>query len=96
MNKDQAKGKWRQLRGMAKKAWSELTDDDFEKAGGSVDKLLGVIQEKFGDTREAIEEKLDKLQAKLSKTKAAAEQRRYKRADSAPTVKPPRSGKCCG
>ena len=35
MNKDQAKGKWRQLRGMAKKAWGELTDDDFEKAGGA-------------------------------------------------------------
>jgi uncharacterized protein YjbJ (UPF0337 family) len=96
MNKDQAKGKWRQIKGMAKKAWGELTDNDFKKAEGSVDKLYGVIQEKFGDTKEAIEEKLDKLQVKWSETKAATEQRRAKRVASAPTVKTPRSSKCCG
>ncbi len=61
MNKDQAKGKWDQLKGRAKKAWGELTDDDFKKAEGSEDKLLGVIQERFGDTKQAIKAKLDKL-----------------------------------
>ncbi|OGQ93017.1 MAG: general stress protein CsbD [Deltaproteobacteria bacterium RIFOXYC2_FULL_48_10] len=61
MNKDQAKGTWEQIKGRAKKAWGELTDDDLKKAEGSVDKLYGVIQEKFGDTKEAILAKLDKL-----------------------------------
>ncbi len=61
MNRDQAKGKWDQLMGRAKKAWGELTDDDFKKAEGSEDKLYGVIQERFGDTKEAIKAKLDKL-----------------------------------
>jgi uncharacterized protein YjbJ (UPF0337 family) len=64
MNRDQAKGKWDQIKGRAKKAWGELTDDDFKKAEGSVDKLYGVIQEKFGDTKEAIMAKLDKLHLK--------------------------------
>jgi len=59
MNKDQASGQWDQVKGRAKKAWGELTNDDFMKANGSVDKLHGIIQEKFGDSREAIKEKLD-------------------------------------
>jgi uncharacterized protein YjbJ (UPF0337 family) len=61
MNRDQAKGKWEQFKGRAQKAWGELTDDDFHKAQGSEDKLFGIIQEKFGDTKEAIKAKLDKL-----------------------------------
>jgi uncharacterized protein YjbJ (UPF0337 family) len=61
MNQDQAKGKWDQIKGRAKKAWAELTDDDFKKAEGSTDKLYGIIQERFGDTKEAIKAKLDRL-----------------------------------
>jgi uncharacterized protein YjbJ (UPF0337 family) len=64
MNQDQAGGKWDQIKGRAKKAWGELTDDDFKKAEGSMDKLYGVIQEKFGDTKEAIKAKLGKLHLK--------------------------------
>jgi len=64
MNKDQARGKWEQIKGRAKKAWGELTDDDFKKAEGSADKLYGVIQERFGDTKEAIQAKLDGLHLK--------------------------------
>jgi len=64
MNQDQAKGIWDQIKGRAKKAWGELTDDDFTKAEGSVDKLYGVIQERFGDTKEAIKTKLDQLHLK--------------------------------
>ena len=62
MNQDQVEGKWEQMKGRAKKAWAELTDDDFKKAEGSMEKLYGVIQEKFGDTKEAVKAKLDKLQ----------------------------------
>ena len=64
MNKDQAQGKWEQVKGKAKKAWAELTDDDFLKAEGSADKLYGVIQQKFGDTKDAIKAKLDKIHLK--------------------------------
>ncbi len=61
MNQDQVNGKWEQLKGRAKKAWGELTDDDFTKAEGSKDKLYGIIQERFGDTKDAINKKMDKL-----------------------------------
>ena len=61
MNRDQGEGKWDQIKGRAKKAWGELTDDDLKKAEGSADKLYGVIQDKFGATKEAIKTKLEKL-----------------------------------
>lgn len=61
MNKDQAQGKWDQMMGRAKEAWGELTDDDIKKAEGLEEKLYGIIQEKFGDTKEAIKAKLDKI-----------------------------------
>ena len=64
MNQDQVEGKWDQLKGKAKKVWGELTDDDFKKAEGSADKLYGLIQEKFGDTKDAIQKKIDGLHLK--------------------------------
>jgi uncharacterized protein YjbJ (UPF0337 family) len=67
MNHDQVIGKWSQIKGQAKKAWGELTDDDFKKAEGSVEKLYGVIQERFGDTREAIQSRLNKFDAESRK-----------------------------
>ncbi len=61
MNSDQREGQWEQLKGKAKRVWGELTDDDFMKAEGSTDKLFGRIQERFGDSKEQIKEKLNKL-----------------------------------
>jgi len=61
MNKDHAEGAWEQLKGKSRKIWAELTDDDFQKAQGSAEKLYGTIQTKFGDTKEKIMEKLNQL-----------------------------------
>ena len=61
MNRNQAKGKWDQIKGKAKQAWGVLTDNDFKKAEGSIEKLYGVVEEKVGDSQEAIRAKLDKL-----------------------------------
>ena len=62
MNNDQVEGKWEQVKGRAKKAWGELTDDDFLRAEGSVDKLYGVIQEKVGDTRANVKDRMVALE----------------------------------
>jgi uncharacterized protein YjbJ (UPF0337 family) len=60
-NEQQLKGQWEQLKGKVKRAWGELTDDDFLRAEGSLDKMAGIIQERFGDSKEAIRKKLDRL-----------------------------------
>jgi uncharacterized protein YjbJ (UPF0337 family) len=55
MNSDQIKGKLKQLGGDIKRKWGQLTDDDLTQASGSLDVLVGKIQERSGDRREAIE-----------------------------------------
>lgn len=59
MNKNQSKGKFEELKGRAKAAWGELTDDDFRKAEGQEEKLYGIIQERFGDSKDDIQKKLN-------------------------------------
>jgi uncharacterized protein YjbJ (UPF0337 family) len=53
-------GKWKQIRGQAKVWWGKLTDDDLEKVGGNYDKLTGLLQEKYGYTREQAEKEIEK------------------------------------
>lgn len=64
MNTDILEGKWKQLVGKAKELWADLTEDDLKKAEGGVDKLVGVVQEKYGKTKEEaqkhVQEFLDK------------------------------------
>jgi uncharacterized protein YjbJ (UPF0337 family) len=51
-------GRWDQLKGRAKQFWGDLTDDDFTRADGKYDELVGIINERTGETREEIEERL--------------------------------------
>ncbi len=60
MNHNVFEGKWKQIRGQAKVWWSKLTDDDLEKVGGKFDKLIGVLQEKYGYTQIQAEEEYKK------------------------------------
>ncbi|HET6846132.1 MAG TPA: CsbD family protein [Anaerolineales bacterium] len=60
MNKDIVEGKWKQMRGEAKAWWGKLTDDDLDRAGGKLEVLAGILQEKYGYTRERATEEIDK------------------------------------
>ncbi len=55
MNEDTVKGKWTQLKGEIKRKWGKVTDDDLLVAEGNVDKLVGTIQQRSGEQRDAIE-----------------------------------------
>ena len=54
-------GTWDQLRGRIKEAWGVLTDDDLERAEGKIDRLVGVIKEKTGESGDAIKAKIHRL-----------------------------------
>ena len=56
MNKDQFKGSLRQFKGELKKKWGKLTDDDLLEAEGDYDKFLGVVQKRYGDQKEHVEQ----------------------------------------
>ncbi len=69
MNEDVMKGRWKQMRGDVKKWWGRLTDDDIQRIEGSSDKLAGLLQERYGYSRQAALEEiadfLEKVEAKL-------------------------------
>ena len=60
MNQDILEGKWKQVRGEAKSWWGKLTDDDLDRAAGKADQLVGLLQEKYGYTRQQAEAEFDR------------------------------------
>jgi hypothetical protein len=44
MNWDQVEGKWKQMKGAAKKQWGKLTEDDLDYMAGSRDQFVGRLQ----------------------------------------------------
>jgi uncharacterized protein YjbJ (UPF0337 family) len=60
MNKDIVEGKWKQVRGEAKAWWGKLNDNDLDRAAGKFDVLVGLLQEKYGYTRQQAADEVDK------------------------------------
>ena len=65
MNWDQVAGQWTQLRGSLREKWGKLTDDDLDIAAGNRDKLVGLLQQRYGLAKERAHESLDKFIADL-------------------------------
>ena len=59
MNINEIKGKFNELKGDFKQKWGELTDDDWKQIGGSKDKLLGILQQKYGRSKEQAQREID-------------------------------------
>jgi uncharacterized protein YjbJ (UPF0337 family) len=59
MNDDVFKGKWHQLKGEMKSQWGKLTDDDFDRAEGDAEKLIGRVQERYGYQRDQAKREVD-------------------------------------
>jgi uncharacterized protein YjbJ (UPF0337 family) len=58
MTKLEIKGDWNIIKGKLKQKWATLTDDDLEYTEGKSDELLGRIQKRTGQSREAVEKAL--------------------------------------
>lgn len=59
MNTDILSGKWKQVKGEVKKQWGKLTDDDLAIVEGQQDKLIGLLQERYGYAQEQAEREVD-------------------------------------
>ena len=55
MNTLEIKGDWNITKGKLKQKWAKLTDSDLKFAEGKQDELVGRIQKRTGETREAVE-----------------------------------------
>jgi uncharacterized protein YjbJ (UPF0337 family) len=58
MNKLEIKGDWNITKGKLKQKWAKLTDSDLQYAEGKQEELVGRIQKRTGETREAVEKAL--------------------------------------
>jgi len=67
MNWDQIRGNWKQLKGSARKAWGDLTDDDLDKIEGERERLVGKIQERYGVAKAEAERRVDSWVSSMDK-----------------------------
>lgn len=61
LNEDVLKGKWIEFRGGVRNLWGNITDEEIDQTKGSFSKLVGLIQQKHGESKDSISQKLDRL-----------------------------------
>lgn len=59
MNWDQIQGNWKEMKGKAISKWGELTDDELTEARGDREAVEGLIQQKYGKTKEEARREVD-------------------------------------
>lgn len=57
---DILQGNWKQMKGQVKEWWGNLTDDDLAKIDGKRDKLVGVLQERYGYAKDRAESEVNR------------------------------------
>jgi len=72
INAQELQGQWNNLKGQVKQKWGQLSDDDLQIHNGNIDQLVGKIQQKTGEGREAVEKFLGELTSRGSSGVASA------------------------
>ena len=60
-NQQILEGNWNEIKGKLRQKWGQLTDDDLPQIRGDADQIIGAIQRKTGEAREAIEQYLQEI-----------------------------------
>jgi uncharacterized protein YjbJ (UPF0337 family) len=66
MTKLEIKGDWNIIKGNLKQKWAKLTEDDLQFIEGKQEELLGRIQKRTGESREAVENAINEYRAALA------------------------------
>ena len=61
MNQQILEGNWNEIKGKLREKWGQLTDDDLPQIRGDAEQIIGAIQRKTGEAREAIERYLQEI-----------------------------------
>ncbi len=61
MNEDVLKGKWKELKGSVKEKWGNLTDDDLAEVEGKQEKLVVLLQTKYGYSKAKATQEFNKF-----------------------------------
>ncbi len=68
MNEEILQGQWKQLRGKVKEQWGELTNDDLDRINGRRDQLIGMLQERYGWTKDQATREVDNHLAQMGQS----------------------------
>ena len=60
-NQQILEGNWNEIKGKLHQKWGELTDDDLPQIHGDAEQIIGIIQRKTGEGRDAIETYLQEV-----------------------------------
>ena len=66
MNRDMLEGKWKQLKGSVQKEWGDITNDEVDQIDGDATKLAGILQERYGKSKQEAEKAIDEWQRRNS------------------------------
>ncbi len=61
ITRQELEGKWNDVKGRVQERWGEITDDELQQVRGNTNQLVGVIQQKSGEARSAIEDFLEEV-----------------------------------
>lgn len=61
MNTDIAEGKWKQMKGQVQQKWGKLSDDEVDQINGSSERFCGVLQERYGMSKDEAEKEFEQL-----------------------------------
>jgi len=59
MDWNRVEGNWKQVKGMVKEKWGQLTDDDLNMVNGKREQLEGKIQERYGMAKDKVRKDVD-------------------------------------
>jgi uncharacterized protein YjbJ (UPF0337 family) len=65
-NRDVLHGKWKQIQGKVREQWAQIADHDLDKIAGRREQLVGLVQEKYGYTKEKAEQDADYFLKKMN------------------------------
>jgi uncharacterized protein YjbJ (UPF0337 family) len=60
MNEDILKGNWKKMTGNMRQWLVKLTDDELEQIAGKSDELAGLLQERYGYTKEEAHREIER------------------------------------
>ncbi len=66
MDKNVFEGAWTEFKGEIRKVWGKITGDELESTKGDVESISGLVQQKYGHTKDEVSAKLTEMKDRFA------------------------------